>query len=291
MRRDAPRSGGRLSIGALARATGVPVETLRTWESRYGYPVPERKPSGHRVYPLSSVPRLRRIAQALARGHRAGEVVPASEADLAALLSTTAPPAAPEPVGPVDVPTIQTHLDGSATELFAVDPAEATLLAVLRELFEEHWGDVIFGPCVEGAVFEGRFAARPTLSLLDGYLTVELADREAWHFHLCIGPHRGSASRPTPDELARWRRCARAAFFRDSDPDGRHAAWGFRMWNGRGEQMLTVFLPTPWLDEARRRFVATPRWDRLALWMGLRARYAGVHPEPPPADPCPPRTH
>jgi methanogenic corrinoid protein MtbC1 len=32
------------------------------------------------------VPRLRRIAEALARGHRAGEVVPASEQDLAALL-------------------------------------------------------------------------------------------------------------------------------------------------------------------------------------------------------------
>ena len=57
-------AGARLSIGALSRATGIPVETLRTWESRYGYPVPERRPSGHRVYPLESVPRLRRIAEA-----------------------------------------------------------------------------------------------------------------------------------------------------------------------------------------------------------------------------------
>jgi methanogenic corrinoid protein MtbC1 len=75
-----------LSIGALSRATRIPIETLRTWEARYGFPVPERKPSGHRVYPVSSVPRLRRIAEALTRGHRAGEVVPASEQDLAALL-------------------------------------------------------------------------------------------------------------------------------------------------------------------------------------------------------------
>ncbi len=57
--------GAWLSIGALSRATGIAVETLRTWESRYGFPVPERKPSGHRVYPVSAVPRLRRIAQAL----------------------------------------------------------------------------------------------------------------------------------------------------------------------------------------------------------------------------------
>jgi len=33
----------RLTIGALSRATGIPVETLRTWESRYGFPEPERK--------------------------------------------------------------------------------------------------------------------------------------------------------------------------------------------------------------------------------------------------------
>ena len=54
----------RVSIGALSRATGIPVETLRTWESRYGFPVPERRPSGHRLYPLAIVPRLRRIAEA-----------------------------------------------------------------------------------------------------------------------------------------------------------------------------------------------------------------------------------
>jgi methanogenic corrinoid protein MtbC1 len=50
--------------------------------------VPQRKPSGHRLYPVRSVPRLRRIAQALAGGHRASEVVPASDADLRALLET-----------------------------------------------------------------------------------------------------------------------------------------------------------------------------------------------------------
>jgi methanogenic corrinoid protein MtbC1 len=88
-----------LSIGALSRATGIAVETLRTWESRYGFPVPERKPSGHRVYPVAAVPRLRRVAQALALGHRAGQVVAASEGALGQLLAAVpgaaeAPPAA-----------------------------------------------------------------------------------------------------------------------------------------------------------------------------------------------------
>jgi methanogenic corrinoid protein MtbC1/DNA-binding transcriptional MerR regulator len=91
--------GAWLSIGALSRATGIAVETLRTWESRYGFPLPERKPSGHRVYPVSTVPRLRRIAQALSLGHRAGQVVGVSEEALGRLLETSAaahpsPPAA-----------------------------------------------------------------------------------------------------------------------------------------------------------------------------------------------------
>jgi methanogenic corrinoid protein MtbC1 len=69
------------------------VETIRTWERRYGFPVAERKPSGHRVYPLATVPRLRLIAQALTHGHRAAEVVPAPEAILEALLAAL--PSAP----------------------------------------------------------------------------------------------------------------------------------------------------------------------------------------------------
>jgi methanogenic corrinoid protein MtbC1 len=92
-RQETRQAGGKLSIGALSRATGIPPETLRTWEQRYGFPVPERKPSGHRVYPMSSVPRLRRIAEALARGHRAREAVSASEQALSSLLT----------VGPVEV--------------------------------------------------------------------------------------------------------------------------------------------------------------------------------------------
>ncbi len=83
---EAPRSTG-LSIGAVSRATGIPVETLRTWEQRYGFPVPERRPSGHRVYSPSTVPRLRRIHEALTRGCRTGDAVCATDAELSDLIS------------------------------------------------------------------------------------------------------------------------------------------------------------------------------------------------------------
>jgi hypothetical protein len=77
-----------LSIGALSAATGIPADTIRTWERRYGFPVSARKPSGHRVYSLDTVPRLRLISQALERGHRAAEVVAAPERTLEALVAT-----------------------------------------------------------------------------------------------------------------------------------------------------------------------------------------------------------
>lgn len=178
--------------------------------------------------------------------------------------------------------TVEQSLDGTRTEYVEVNPTEETLLAILRELFEEHWDRVIFGPCLQGAVFEGRFSQRPRVTTLDGYVTVQVTGAEAWHFHLCIGPHRGTKKQPTPPELAAWRRCARAAFFRDTDRAGRYRSWGFRMWNGRGEQMITVFFPNPWLDSDRSRVVVTPDWSRLDLWMRMRERYAGILPEPFP---------
>jgi DNA-binding transcriptional MerR regulator len=39
-----------LSIGEVARRTGIPVTTLRMWEQRYNFPVPSRRRSGHRRY-------------------------------------------------------------------------------------------------------------------------------------------------------------------------------------------------------------------------------------------------
>lgn len=45
-----------LAIGDLARRTGVPTATLRSWESRYGFPRSEREADGsHRRYPESEV--------------------------------------------------------------------------------------------------------------------------------------------------------------------------------------------------------------------------------------------
>ena len=104
--------------------------------------------------------------------------------------------------------------------------------------------------------------AAPKVSMLDGYLTV---DTGAWHFHLCVNDHRGAA---TPEQ-AQVRRVARAAFFRTEGGTCVPGAWGLRLWNGRGEQMVTVFFPNPWLDDDAERFArragSAPRSGRTCV--------------------------
>lgn len=64
-----------MNIGALARAVGIPADTLRTWERRYGVPAPQRTPTGHRRYDNSTVDHLVSVRKALDLGHRASVVL------------------------------------------------------------------------------------------------------------------------------------------------------------------------------------------------------------------------
>lgn len=84
---EIPDSIELLSIGDVAEATGISPDTIRVWERRYGRPRPHRLTSGHRRYTRDQVRWLRRVAEALARGHRPSRAVRASEAELDAILA------------------------------------------------------------------------------------------------------------------------------------------------------------------------------------------------------------
>ena len=161
------------------------------------------------------------------------------------------------------------EIDGTRTEYEYVDRNEQLLLALMRELFETHWPKLVFGPCIQGAVYEIRLTKPPKkLSMVDGYLTIDVG---VWHFHLCLGEHKGTKANPTPKALADIRRVSKAAFFRTMGASCTGGTWGFRMWNGAAEQMITVFFPNPYLDD---RFKPQkPDWNRLALWNALRVKY------------------
>jgi len=162
--------------------------------------------------------------------------------------------------------TVEQGADGSVTTFDEVSVDGDRVERLLTELFTKHWRDIFAGPVIEGAAYEIRFTAAPVVSILDGYLTVDLGP---WHFHLCANDHRGA---PTPEQ-ARLRRVTRAAFFHTDGGSCVPGSWGLRLWNGHGEQMITVYFPNPWLDDTAER-LREPRWDKLALWEELRARYA-----------------
>lgn len=63
-----------LSIAAVERDTGLSKDTLRVWERRYGFPVPQRDATGERVYPPEQVERLRLIRRLIDAGHRPGKL-------------------------------------------------------------------------------------------------------------------------------------------------------------------------------------------------------------------------
>lgn len=182
---------GLLSIGALSAATAIPVDTIRTWERRYGFPVAERKPSGHRVYPLSTVSRLNRIVQAIARGHRAAEVLPASEGDLEALLAAL-PRTVPE----------ATSRDRASTPLVVLPPSDhADLIDAvgafdserLKRAFQAEWAR--FGPL---EFLEHR--ATPFLAAVgDGWANGSLDVRHEHFASACLGDFLRAVRSPLDD--------------------------------------------------------------------------------------------
>ncbi|MET0387840.1 MAG: MerR family transcriptional regulator [Polyangiales bacterium] len=66
---------GQFKIGRLAVLSGFGVQTLRNWERRYGLLLPQRVPSGHRLYTPDDLLLLQRVRTLLDEGRSIGEVV------------------------------------------------------------------------------------------------------------------------------------------------------------------------------------------------------------------------
>jgi MerR family transcriptional regulator, light-induced transcriptional regulator len=62
-----------LNIAALTQRTGVPSDTIRKWEQRYGVLHPERTPGGQRRYSELDVARVEWLKERIHEGYRIGE--------------------------------------------------------------------------------------------------------------------------------------------------------------------------------------------------------------------------
>lgn len=160
-------------------------------------------------------------------------------------------------------------VDGRTEEVWPLPRDTDFLFDLFRELFDDHWDKLTWGPMIPGAAYELRCPGKPDrISLSDGgYLTVHWGAKG--HFHLCIGENNGAAP-----ELAVRRRPGRVELYRRLDAGGHPLSWGIRMANGHDEPQITIILPNPFLAPEDR-IADAPDWDRLALWDELFARLTG----------------
>ncbi len=159
---------------------------------------------------------------------------------------------------------------GAKFEVFTLPTSQEALLNILNDCFLE-WEHIRIGPLVPGALWEIRPPRRPKITVYNGYATV---DFQEWHFHLCIGEHKGGSP-----ETAALRKTGRAELYRRLDQAGQPFRWGLRLLNGAGDQQVTFMLPSPFMTDDLE-IVKTPDWDRLALWRLLCRKYLGIQPSP-----------
>lgn len=79
------------SIAAVERDTGLPKDTLRMWERRYGFPQPERDSNDERLYPAEQVDKLRLLKRLIDQGMRPGKLIMASTDELTRILDSHQP--------------------------------------------------------------------------------------------------------------------------------------------------------------------------------------------------------
>ncbi|MEM8975524.1 MAG: hypothetical protein AAGD43_25960 [Pseudomonadota bacterium] len=177
------------------------------------------------------------------------------------------------------VPTeVSTKDNGSIErENWSLPTEEAFLEAFLRDIFENHWEGIRFGPLIQGAAYEWKCSSGPTrIGLMDGYLTIHFA--HGGHFHLCIGENKGSEEYPTPAELRAHRKPSKAQIFRGYGRDGKPVTWGFEMWNGKEEPMISIFFSNPFIEDDDT-LSDEPVWERLSMWREISGKWLGRPPE------------
>ena len=134
-------AGPNLTIGDLARRTGLTPAVLRMWETRYGFPVPERLPSGHRRYVEEQVDLVAQVLRRREAGIRL-------EVAIAEAAATKAP-------GP---PSVFAELRRSHPNLTPYRLRKSTLLALSWALEDEFCATaespVLFGTFQDASFYE-----------------------------------------------------------------------------------------------------------------------------------------
>ena len=156
MEEEAIREIGKYRIGTVTRLTGLSADVVRVWERRYGAIRPARSAAGTRLYSDADVTRLRRLRQAVEKGHNISQAAKLSEADLDKIVSDSKQAAeAADPYAIVgerflkaiermDVVTADLELSRAAT-LFPARPLIKNLVSPVLEEVGSRWAHKEFG--------------------------------------------------------------------------------------------------------------------------------------------------
>jgi methanogenic corrinoid protein MtbC1 len=85
METQTQRGPGKYPIRVVARLTGIPIDTLRAWERRYGAVEPVRDDRG-RLYDDVDLQKLKLLRRLVERGHAIGRIARMEEPELSRLL-------------------------------------------------------------------------------------------------------------------------------------------------------------------------------------------------------------
>ena len=153
--------GPRLTISDLARRTGLTPATLRTWETRHGFPRPTRLGSGHRRYDEHDVALVERVLRRRDAGVRLEVAIREAAAD-------------PAPAGSVFAVLRSRHPHLAAQPL-----RKSTLLALTRAMEDECCAraqrPVLYG-AFQHARFFGQSMSRWTELARTAHRTTVFAD-------------------------------------------------------------------------------------------------------------------
>jgi DNA-binding transcriptional MerR regulator len=171
-----------LSIGDLARRSGVPVSTIRTWEQRYGLLAPARTPGGHRRFSEDDLRRITAMRQLVIEGvslAAAAERVMGRDRERSRGSRIEARPAvpapAPLPTAGLDPNALEAAYRATRALLHIRTPEEA--VEVLIDLVTELGGEAVLAEDagLEALPLDLSLGARsPLLATVDRYSIARL---------------------------------------------------------------------------------------------------------------------
>lgn len=127
-----------ITIGGVSKACDVPVETLRTWERRYGFPVSTRTAGGQRLYEPATVELLLEAKRFIGQGLRPAQAF----ARIVAADAFAAPAKVGRPLPTVDCDAAPCDESGAETDEVISRWLRAACLfdaATLAQGFEAEW--------------------------------------------------------------------------------------------------------------------------------------------------------